>query len=160
MIWYIRFIIYDISDLLYMIYQIYYIWHDEINYINCVERIWTEIFSLSRRWSLFRKDFWPEHEHEWCSAQWFHKALDFLLFQSLIMALSVSIVDCRFSKFYKNQTFFWRWYTRLNSNLSSIYIKFGCLFACLSDHNSGTPGSICLKLWLENSGGLRECSWV
>ena len=29
---------------------------------------------------------------------------------------------------------------------------------CLSDHNSGTPGPICLKFWFGNSGDRRECS--
>ena len=37
----------------------------------------------------------------------------------------------------------------------SIYTK---LFVCLSDINSVTPGPICLKFWLGNSGDPRECS--
>ncbi len=35
---------------------------------------------------------------------------------------------------------------------------FVCLSVCLSDHNSGTPGLICLKFVLGISGDPRECS--
>ena len=44
---------------------------------------------------------------------------------------------------------------------SSIYIYkvaiSDCLFLYKSDHNLGTPGPICLRFWLGNSGELREC---
>ena len=33
-----------------------------------------------------------------------------------------------------------------------------CLFVCLSDHNTGTPGPICLTFWLGNLGEPRDCS--
>ena len=32
-----------------------------------------------------------------------------------------------------------------------------CLFVCMSDHNSGTPGRIYLKFGLGNSVEIREC---
>ena len=35
-----------------------------------------------------------------------------------------------------------------------------CLFVRLSDYNSGTPGRICLKFWLGNSGKPREWHWL
>ena len=35
-----------------------------------------------------------------------------------------------------------------------------CMFVRLSDYNSGTPGRICLKFWLGNSGEPRECYWL
>ena len=44
-----------------------------------------------------------------------------------------------------------------------IYIYKVVISVCLSvwmfDHNSGTPWQICIKCWLGNSGGPRECSY-
>ena len=33
-----------------------------------------------------------------------------------------------------------------------------CLSICLSNHNSWTPGLICLEFWLGNSVGPQECT--
>ena len=38
-----------------------------------------------------------------------------------------------------------------------IYLYNLCLFVWMSGHNSGTPGPICLKFWLENPGEPWEC---
>ena len=40
-----------------------------------------------------------------------------------------------------------------------VVISIG-LSVCFSDHNLGTTGPICLKLWLMNSGDPRKCSYL
>ena len=39
----------------------------------------------------------------------------------------------------------------------SVWVSF-CLFVCWSDHNSATPGPICLKFWLGNLEDPWGCS--
>ena len=39
-----------------------------------------------------------------------------------------------------------------------IILNSVCLFVCLSDHNSATPGLTCLKFWWRNSREPREWS--
>ena len=48
------------------------------------------------------------------------------------------------------------WYNKFLYIIYKVVISVW-VYVCLFDHNSGNPGAICLKFWLGNPEGPREC---